>query len=259
MRTLGALALALCTLRPALCAGRDPRPVVGTPAALAARLEAASRRHLGAKYCLDPLGEGPGGTIDRDPLSSWAGVDCLTYVEQCLAEALAPDAGAVAATLQRIRYRGGEVRFEARNHETVADWLPNNRWCARDITRAVGGDACRVMTKTWDRAAFFRRRGGAPAAGGAPQTLKTDYLPRESLPALTSRIPTGSMAIFVQSRPGIFAAHVGFLFTGSDGVRRLRHASQRRGRVVEEPLVTFLAHAGREVVGLKIVAFQLPK
>src|SRR5438094_952237 len=51
-------------------------------AALTQRIVSISARYRGTPYRRDPLGEGPAGTIDRDPLICTTGVDCQTYVEQ---------------------------------------------------------------------------------------------------------------------------------------------------------------------------------
>jgi D-alanyl-D-alanine carboxypeptidase/D-alanyl-D-alanine-endopeptidase (penicillin-binding protein 4) len=218
-------------------------------------LEAVSRRHLGTRYRLDPLGEGPGGSVDRDPLSTWEAVDCVTYVEQCLAEALAPAGQPAADLLRRIRYHDGVVSFETRNHYMLADWLPHNHAIVEEITGRVGGSACRRIEKTIDRAALLRARGGDPRAGGAPEHLVVRYLPRGAVAAHLGSIPDGSLLILVSSRPGIDAAHVGFVFArGRD--RIFRHASQRRGRVIDEPLLQFLATAPRQMIGIEVCAIH---
>lgn len=232
-------------------------PAPTTDPALAARLAAVSKKHLGTTYRLDPLGEGPQGRVDRDPLKSWKAADCVTFVEQCLAEAIAPTPGDVDDVLRRIRYRDGKVAFESRNHYTVADWLPNNRWFVRDVTAQVGGSDCKSMTKIIDRAALFKQRGGDPALGGAPERLSSPYLPRALVPRHIASIPDASLLILVTGRPGIFASHVGFVFVGN-GERIFRHASQRHGRVVDEPLLSFLRTAPRSVVGVKVCVFHQP-
>lgn len=240
-------------------------PVSAGANALEARVIAASARYLGTPYALDPLGEGAGP--DPDPRIDRRRVDCVTFVEQVLAEALAPTPEAILPTLLRIRYRDGVVGFARRNHYFVADWLPNNAWLVTDLTDAVGGRRVRRMTKWIDRAPLFRARGVVPtrdphAARGvtlAPALQTTTYLPRsEALTLLdrrNRRLPSVTIAVFVQDRPGIFAAHTGFLLAGESG-SVLRHASRRAGRVLDEPLARYLKTAPARVVGLKVVGLR---
>jgi D-alanyl-D-alanine carboxypeptidase/D-alanyl-D-alanine-endopeptidase (penicillin-binding protein 4) len=194
-------------------------PDARTPdSSLTRRLLAISARYLGTPYRRDPLGEGPSGRVDRDPLICASCVDCQTFVEQVLAEALAARPDEVLPLLIRIRYRDGVVGFGTRNHFMVSDWLPHNRWLIRDLTGPVGGRAAREMEKVIDRAAFFRAR-GAPELGQGipPERDRTLYIPRAALPAVAPRIPDASVLIWVQDRPGIIAAHCGFAVRRADG------------------------------------------
>jgi D-alanyl-D-alanine carboxypeptidase/D-alanyl-D-alanine-endopeptidase (penicillin-binding protein 4) len=226
-----------------------------TPNALAQRLDAVSRRHLGTPYRLDPLGEGTAGTVDRDPLYTWRCADCVTFVEQSLAEALAAKPADVPDVLRRIRYRGGIVSFETRNHYMVADWLPNNRWGVTDITVSVGGSACRVTEKRIDRAALMRQRGGDPAKVRPAERLRITYVPRAALLARLGLIPNASLLLLITARPGIDVSHVGLIFARGNA-RIFRHASELRGRVIEEPLAAYLARAPGSVVGAKVCGFR---
>ena len=137
-------------------------------ASLADRIVAISARYRGTPYRRDPLGEGPAGAVDRDPLICTTGVDCQTYVEQVLAAAIAPRPADVLAWLTRIRYRDGVVGFGTRNHYMVSDWLPHNRWLIHDRTDEVGGKSTRPMEKRIDRAAFFRAHGAPELGHGIP-------------------------------------------------------------------------------------------
>src|SRR5947208_1381551 len=112
-------------------------------AAPSQRLEIASRRYLGTAYRLFPLGEGSAERGSPKPPIRENGVDCMTFVEQSLAHALAPGPSDVVPLLQRIRYRSGKIDFGARNHYFLADWVPNNAWLVEDDTRRVGGASVR--------------------------------------------------------------------------------------------------------------------
>lgn len=220
---------------------------------LAQRIVVVSGRYLGTPYRLDPLGEGAAASPDPDPLICHTAVDCQTFVEQVLAEAMAPRSSESLSILTRIRYRGGVVGFGTRNHYMVTDWLPQNRWFLRDLTRVVSVKSIRTMEKLIDRGAFFRSR-GAPelAAGAARQRSRTQYIPRAAVADVAARIPNGAVLIWVQDRPGIIAAHCGLAVRRADGALLLRHASQRQSRVVDEPLSEYLRRMPSRMVGLKV-------
>jgi hypothetical protein len=226
-----------------------------TPSALAVRIARVSGGYLGTSYRLDPLGEGPSGDVDRDPLFDRRRVDCLTFVEQVLAEATAPSKSDFMARLQRIRYHDGVVSFRTRNHYTVTDWLPHNAWLVEDVTRALGGTRTERMVKLIDHSAFFRRHGCDPAGAGKDRS-ETRYIPREAVSVLAVRIPSATLAIFVQRRPGIIAAHCGWLLRLPGRPLILRHASRRHGRVVDEPFLDYLSRQPRNIAGVKLCVIR---
>ena len=213
-----------------------------------ARVQAYSQRALGTPYRWFPLGEGPQAKYDRGPLVDFARVDCLTFCEQILAMTLADHYEEMFRRLQRLRYREGVIDIRERNHFMLADWLPNNAWLFEDITATIGGGLCVDMRKTIDRAAVLRKKGVPEkelAAMPPPQTLAIKYIPEADLPAIKSKLQAGDLAVVIQSRPGIFAAHLGFLLRDGAGRIFFRNASARRGfkKVVDEDfddLVTFL-------------------
>jgi hypothetical protein len=150
--------------------------------------------------------------------------------------------------LQRLRYRDGIIDIRCRNHFTISDWLPNNSWLVQDATAEIGGEYAISMTKTIDRVANLRKQ-GVPANELndilPPQVMTVKYIPEVALPAIQPRLQGGEIACVVQSRPGIFIAHLGFILRDSTGGVFFRNASARRGikRVVDEDfddLVKFL-------------------
>jgi hypothetical protein len=212
------------------------------------RLQIYSQRALNTPYRWFPLGEGPQGTYDRDPLIDFARVDCLTFCEQTLALTLAENYEEMFQRLQRLRYRDNIIDIRSRNHFTIADWLPNNSWLVEDITATIGKEFCIEMTKTIDRASALRPKGVAArnlSSIPPPQTMTIKYIPEAKLPAIKAQLHGGEIAVVIQSRPGIFAAHLGFMLRDSTGRIFFRNASARRGvkKVVDEEfdgLVKFL-------------------
>jgi len=196
-----------------------------------ARLQLYSARAKGTPYSLFCLGEGPTAKYDRDPLLDFSRADCVTFIEQMLAMALSSDYEQMFATLMRIRYKNGEIGFITRNHYTHADWVPNNDWLLEDVTAELGGALCEDMTKTIDRPSFFRKLGvpdNELQNVQAPQTMTIKYIPTANLPLIKSRLQGGEIVSLVQKLPGIFSAHMGFIFLDEYGNVLFRHASSSK-------------------------------
>jgi hypothetical protein len=224
------------------------RATTATQPDFISRLTIYSELAKGTPYRSHPLGEGANGKYDRLPLINFSAVDCLTFCEQTLAMILAGNYGEMFQYLQRLRYRDGIIDIRCRNHFTLADWFPNNGWLVQDVTSAIGGEHVISMTKTIDRAANLRQQ-GVPAKELAdippPQVMTVNYIPEAALPTIKPRLQGGEIACVVQSRPGIFIAHLGFILHDSTGRVFFRNASARRGikRVADEDfddLIKFL-------------------
>lgn len=202
-----------------------------------------------AVYAADPLGEGEGATPDPDPLSDFAHVDCVTYVEQVLALALAKDAAGFPDVLRRIRYKDGQIDYRARNHYFVSDWLPANAWFIRDVTAEVGAGVTQTMTKTISRKTFFAGKG--IACDLPDEQASTPYIPREQVGKVLGKLKEGDIVVFVVTTPGIIAGHVGLL-RKKDGVLCVQHASLSEKRVITSPLERYVNNIPERFVGIKV-------
>ncbi|MCK6561466.1 DUF1460 domain-containing protein [bacterium] len=233
------------------------RQVVAREPALTRRLALFSERAKGTPYALFCLGEGPEAKYDRDPLIDFTRADCVTFTEQVLAMASSTSYEEMFHTLQRIRYRDGEIDLRRRNHFTHADWVPNNAWLLHDVTAVVGGKHCREMTKTIDRRKLLRFL-GVPDSElveiPPPETMTIKYIPEQHLLAIQDSLRTGDMFSIIQRSPGIFSAHMGFIIRKDNGELVARHASSRpRNRqVVDESFAAMVQQlkANRKRVGM---------
>lgn len=215
-----------------------------------ARLEAISRRYLGTPYRLDCLGEAC--KPDTDPQFTRQYADCQTLLEQVFAEALAPYEGGLDAAGRLVRYHHSQVRIEDRYHYCLPDWL-NNPWPARDITAAVGGAASKPLRRRIDRPALLASRDADVRLSPTPaQVVDTTYIPWASIPAVTGQIPDGTIAAWVSRNPTVVAGHLGLLFR-KNGTVILRHASQRKKRVIDQPLLEFVKNGSKSFIGLKVL------
>lgn len=95
---------------------------------IASRIIAASNYFMNKPYLLGPLGEGPHGKFDQNPLYRDDAFDCQTYVETVLALAYSKDLTSFKQHLLAIRYDNGVADFKHRNHFTSVDWNKNNSY-----------------------------------------------------------------------------------------------------------------------------------
>ena len=232
-----------------------PLPAGPAPARAAGPgLAEASSRFLGLPYVLGALGEGAAGEFDRDPLVSYTGLDCTTFVEQAMAFALGNSEPRALDILRQVRYQNGLVSYETRNHFTELDWLPNNIAAGflRDITGDVAGPRLRTAAKIISKRAWYQARTEADLAGFAweapaaraarlarlralgenisDQQARINYVPLADLPRLLAGIPGGTVASVVREdradKPTL-VTHQLLILDGPRG-KFIRHAAQGR-------------------------------
>lgn len=217
------------------------------------RLVAMARATIDQRYQLGPLGEYPYELHDHDPLYCLTASDCVTFVEQTLAMALARDWSSFFQTLQRIRYKDGRIGLLSRNHFTEADWNINNAWLLEDVTKTLPGAAAyRVRV---DRAAFFKQFGLAYSAD--PIEFEDAHVPRRHLPEVLPLLQDADIIEFVRTDKGrFFVGHLGFIFHDESGGPTLLHATKPAVR--EEPLAEYIAHHDN-IAGFKVLRLRSEK
>jgi hypothetical protein len=214
------------------------------------RLLKVSSMFLGVAYADSPLGEGPGREPDPDPLINFDAVDCTTFIEQTMALSQASNLEEAMGWLAKIRYTDGAVDYIHRKHFMMAQWIPLNQRAGyiEDITRQVGGQAVRKITKRLDATTWERRRKKGTWPSLTPEQLPLGthglwVVPIEKAREQVSRIPPGAILNVVRrdyrSIP-VRISHQGIVVVRR-GRRYLRHAARAGyGKVVDELLDTFL-------------------
>lgn len=104
--------------------------------ALNQRIAFISQYFLNRPYRLGPLGEGPQGHFDQNPLYRTDQFDCVTYVSTVIALAKAQTFPEFETWIKRIRYEQGVVRFLKRNHFISVDWNRYNTF-TQDATHNI--------------------------------------------------------------------------------------------------------------------------
>jgi hypothetical protein len=203
------------------------------------RLELVSARALGTPYKLGPLGEGPNAPYDRQPLINLQQVDCVTFCEQSLALALAPDYKEAFKILQKIRYQRGEIKMECRNHYFMADWIPNNHWLVADITPHLPG-ALTLERTISHKTLFANQKFEGLQVRQPDRTLKIKYVPEDQLEKVLPLLKSGDIGVLIQNRPGIFAAHTGLVIRKGQQLYLRNATSLAPEQVVDTPFGTLI-------------------
>jgi hypothetical protein len=207
---------------------------------------------VGTPYELGPLGEE--APPDKQPLIAFATTDCAVLNLVSAAMAHAPEAGGERAAMAIANYRGGAVSYATRFHFTT-DRLDSCRYYG-DITRRVGGTACRSRTVTLNR----RADGGRWIPIDWSRTRDVVYLPRATAAEFarwydTGRLPEVTGVAFVRESllgDGLDVVHESLLWRG----RTLLHASSTTGRVVTLPWAEYLAGPGRRHDGFVLFEYR---
>jgi hypothetical protein len=230
---------------------------------------------LGVPYVADPFGEGPLGRYDRNPLSRFDAFDCTTFVETVTALSISNSADEFQASLNRIRYKDGEVSFVARNHFTDLDWIPNNVRAGvyRDVTESLAPGRTLVARALIDKRAWYAKMPPtriqipgiseeerakllvelhAEGLAFSPVEATVPYVPLTALfgpggDVLFDRIPSGSVVDIVrpdwdlvrQIGTHLNISHQGFAVR-KEGVLYFLEASEVLGRVALVPLADYL-------------------
>ena len=212
---------------------------------------------IGTPYRDGPLGEGPAGTYDKDPLIDLKRVDCVTYVEQTVAMADAQSYQDLLEKLQRIRYRKGRVDYESRNHFMITDWVRNNPWC-RDITTELGVKT-ETVSRTISRKDFFARVEAPGLGEDTPdEKINLPVVPTKLTSAAEKNLPDLSLVVFVGKVDWLFSLHCGLYVRDEDGRGILVHASSKGESVVKMTLADYMEQQKSRYIGFTAYKIEDP-
>ncbi len=238
------------------------------------RLNAASTFFVGLPYGQGgPLGEGPEGRYDRDPLYRFDTFDCTTFVETIVSLARAFNVDEFEKEMDEIRYENGHVDYLSRNHFTDLAWIPNNvqNGILKEINNLVLPvkeqkvaealinlpawlkslkitDIQAPLISVEERQSLLEEL-HAEAANYSPVVAKLNYIAISTIlakPSLLAKIPHGAIVNFVRPNWDLTEAagthqnisHQGFLFKKGKTLH-LRHASTS-GSVREDIFLDYL-------------------
>jgi len=211
------------------------------------RINYFSNKLKGKPYFLGPMGEGRSIYPSFKQRVNFTEMDCLTYMEHTLALAYSKNYRDFFDILQSIRYKNGIIDYNTRNHFLIADWTENN-----DFAMNMGD---KIFDKEINKKKFFN-----DSSMINPQ-INISYLPKEEAIIYADTVKFAGDTIFgvaiLSDLPGLDAAHTGFV-VGSSKKRGLmfRHASQLKGKVIEQPLSEFLKTTKIKTPGIAFFRFR---
>ena len=210
------------------------------------RLNFFSNRLKGKTYFLGPMGEGVSTAPSYKPRVNFDEMDCVTYMELALALAYSKDYDNFFDILQGIRYKNGIINYNMRNHYLIADWTANNKF------RIVGGTE--TFEKEINKKVFFK-----DSTITNPK-ISISYLPKKEAIIYADTVKFAKDTIFgvaiLSELPGLDAAHTGFAVNRKKSGLMLRHASQLKGKVIEQPLSEFLKTTKIKTPGIAFFTFR---
>jgi len=199
-------------------------------------------------YFLGPTGEGGSIYPSYKQRVNFREMDCLTYMEHALALAYSKNYDDFFNILQAIRYKNGIIDYNTRNHFLIADWTANNKF--NFVTEYAGFE---TFEKEIDKKKFFKN------SGITNPKISIPFLPKEKAIAYADTAKFAGDTIFgvaiLSDLPGLDAAHTGFVVNGEKGLM-FRHASQLKGKVIEQPLSEFLEATRIKTPGIAFFRFN---
>jgi Protein of unknown function (DUF1460) len=213
-------------------------------------LLATAQRWLGRPYVANVLNEN--GTNERLVIDTMR-LDCWTFTEYCLAQALVADQGDFAEQVQQLRYRNGQVNgFGSRLHY-FTEWasLTTQNNYLTDITSSLGGMRDKRMInyitahpKAYPLCASVECMAEIAKYESIISSLNNRYfIPKNAVKDIENQIKDGDIIGITSAIPGLDFAHQGIAIEQRGRVH-LIHASSDLGKVVisKEPLSAYLQH-----------------
>ncbi len=151
--------------------------------------------------------------------------------------------------LKKVRYRGGRVVFENRNH-FFTDWREFNQDFIADVTKKIGIQRTKNITKILNK----KEDGTHFLHGISPRAREIQYIPSDAVDdSVIEKMKTGDYAGIYSEIQGLDVSHVGIIIKDEDSIYpirknisngvNLRHASsdKKYRKVIDQDLRTYIS------------------
>jgi len=187
-------------------------------------LTITDRMHLYSSYFLETpysficVGDGPYALYEKYPLVNFQETNCMALCEHLLALSISDSWDNFFNNLQQIRYKDGLIGMRTRNHYTIADWLPENKWLLDDVSKLVGGERTKKVMRTISHENFFRGKGIFDMRHVTEdRDITIDYIPTASLLHIQGNLQDGDIgSLLFANKSDIFSAHMFIVLRNPD-------------------------------------------
>ncbi|PJA95915.1 MAG: hypothetical protein CO129_09315 [Ignavibacteriales bacterium CG_4_9_14_3_um_filter_34_10] len=174
------------------------------------RMNFYSEMFLKMPYNLTCTGDGPYALYETEPLVNFKQTNCMVFCEHVLALSISDSWDNFFNNLQQIRYKDGIIGMRTRNHYTMVDWLPENNWLLHDITKIIGGEKAKSLTRTISHKKFFVDKKIKDMRYVKPdRTVTIDFISFTELQNIKSKLKAGDIfSLIFANKDDIFSAHM---------------------------------------------------
>ncbi len=165
------------------------------------------------------------------------GMDCFTFLDYVEAIRLSRSADDFPHALIGVRYRGGAVAFDHRNH-FFTDWALSPDRPVSDITGDIGGKWCARKSKRLN----MKEDGSVFLPGLRIVEREISYVPAGRVEGpVEGRLRTGDYVGIYSLTEGLDVSHVGIFIRKGDACC-LRHASSsgEQGKVIDQDFGSYI-------------------
>ncbi|MDR2690805.1 MAG: DUF1460 domain-containing protein [Dysgonamonadaceae bacterium] len=186
----------------------------------------------------------------EDLIINFREMDCLTFVENCLALSRTlrypnPDMNRFVQELRLIRYRDGVINTCTSRLHYTSDWIFDNvkKGVAEDITHALGGKKFKpsvsFMSENYMK---YKHLKNNPQAVKETETIEREinrrgnyyFISKRDIGTHQTLIKSGDIVCFTTSIAGLDISHLGIAYRHK-GQLTFIHASSTAGKVIINP------------------------
>ena len=151
------------------------------------------------------------------------GVDCFTFIDYVEAMRLSGSPAEFRDSLMRVRYRGGIISFETRNH-FFTDWREFNADLVTDVTGEIAGAKAEKTKKILNQ----KEDGTSILPGIEAVQREIVFIPSKALDvSVVRKLSTGDYIGVYSQAQGLDVSHVGIAIKDGNKIW-LRHASAQK-------------------------------